>query len=66
MLGTLLPTNWSQILKEIPLLLVIMSHKEWDGEEDGMGEKGEGSQTSITAGVAVLLKYLHLGHLCHC
>ena len=47
MLGTLLPTNWSQISKEIPLLLVIMSYKKWDGGEDGMGGKGGGSQTSV-------------------
>ena len=28
--------------------LVIMSHREWDGGEDGMGEKGGGSQMSVT------------------
>ena len=42
------PTNWSQISKEFPLLLVIMSHREWNGGEDGMGEKDGGSQTSVT------------------
>ena len=25
-----------------------MSHREWDGGEDRMGEKGGGSQTSVT------------------
>ena len=39
MLGTLPSTNWSQISKEIPLSLVIMFHKEWDGGEDRTGEK---------------------------
>ena len=37
--------NWSQISKEIPSSLVIMSHREWDGGKDRMGEKGRGSQT---------------------
>ena len=40
--------NWSQISKEIPSSLVIMSHKEWDGREGRMVEKGGGSQTSVT------------------
>ena len=40
--------NWSQIPKEIPLLLVIMSHGQWDGGEDGMGKKGGGFLTSVT------------------
>ena len=40
--------NWSQISEEIPLLLVIMSHKEWNGGEGGMVEKGRGFQTSVT------------------
>ena len=40
--------NWSQISEEIPLLLVIMFHRKWDGGEDEMGEKGGGFQTSIT------------------
>ena len=44
MLRTLPPTNWSQISKEIPSSLVIISYKKWDGGEDGMGEKGGGSQ----------------------
>ena len=48
MLRTSPPANWSQISKEIPSLLVIMSHKEWDSGEDGIGEKGMGSQTSVT------------------
>ena len=34
--------NWSQISKKIPLLFVIMSHREWDGGEDGIGEKDGG------------------------
>ena len=46
--------NLSQISEEIPSLLVIMSHKEWDSGEDEMGEKGGGSQTSVTP--------LKLGH----
>ena len=48
MLRTLPPTNWSQIIKKIPLSLVIMSYREWDGGEDEIGEKGRGSQTSVT------------------
>ena len=48
MLRTLLPMNWFQISEEIPSLLVIMSHKEWDSEEGGRKEKGGGSQTSVT------------------
>ena len=47
MLGTFPPTNWSQIFKEIPLLLVIMSHRKWDGGEGGREEKGGESQTSV-------------------
>ena len=47
MLRTLPPTNCSQISEEIPLLLVIMSHRAWDGREDWIGEKGKGSQTSV-------------------
>ena len=39
MLRTLLPMNWSQISKEIPSLLVIMSHREWDGRESRRVEK---------------------------
>ena len=48
MLGTLPPMNWSQISKEIPSSLVIMSHRKWDSGEDGNEEQGRGSQTSIT------------------
>ena len=48
MLGTLPPMNWSQISKEISSLLVTMSHREWNGGEDRMGEKGGGSQASVT------------------
>ena len=48
MLETSPPTNWSQISMEIPSSLVIMFHSEWDSREDGMGEKGERSQTSVT------------------
>ena len=55
MLRTLPPTNWSQISKEIPLLLVIMSHREWDSGEDGMGEKGRRFQTSVTILILHLL-----------
>ena len=40
--------NWFQISEEIPLLLVIISHRKWDSGEDGMGEKGGGSQMSVT------------------
>ena len=40
--------NWSQISKEIPLSLVIISHRKWDGGKDGMVKKGGGSQTSVT------------------
>ena len=50
MLGTLPPTNWSQISEEIPSLLVIMFHKEWDSGEGRREEKGGGSQTSVTTG----------------
>ena len=53
MLGTSPPTTQSQISKKIPLLLVIMFHKEWDGREDGMGEKGGGSQASVTSGLLI-------------
>ena len=42
MLKTSLPINWFQISKEIPSSLVIMSHREWDSGENGMGEKGGG------------------------
>ena len=42
MLGTLPPTNWFQISKEIPLLFVIMFHRVWDGGEGGSKEKGRG------------------------
>ena len=42
MLGTLLPTNWSQISEEIPSSLVIMSHREWDSGEGRREEKGGG------------------------
>ena len=38
MLGISLPINWSQISEEIPLSLVIMSHKKWDSGE-GRREK---------------------------
>ena len=48
MLGTLPPTNWSQISAEIPSLLVIMSHSLWDSGEDKTGEKGGRSQASVT------------------
>ena len=48
MLETSLPTNWSQISEEIPLLLVIMSHREWDSGGGEREEKGRGSQTSVT------------------
>ena len=34
--------NWFQISEEIPSLLVIISHREWDGGEDEMEEKGGG------------------------
>ena len=47
MLGTLPPMNWSKISKEIPLLLVIMFHREWDGGKDRIGGKGGGSQASV-------------------
>ena len=40
--------NRFQISEEIPSLLAIMSHREWDSEEDRMGEKGGGFQTSVT------------------
>ena len=40
--------NWSQISEEIPLLFVIISHKEWDSGEGGSEEKGGGSQISVT------------------
>ena len=40
--------NWFQISEEIPSLLVIMFHREWDGGDSGREEKGEGSQTSVT------------------
>ena len=52
MLRTSLPTNWSQIFEKIPSLLVIMFHKEWDGREGGMAEKGGGSQTSVTGTIS--------------
>ena len=51
----LLPMNWSQISEEIPSSLVIMSHREWNGGEDGREEKGGGSQTSVTVDGYVLL-----------
>ena len=41
--------NWSQISEGIPLLLVIMSYREWDSGEGGREKKGRGSQTSVTA-----------------
>ena len=40
--------NRFQISEEIPSLMAIMSHREWDSEEDRMGEKGGGFQTSVT------------------
>ena len=48
MLRTLPSTNWSQISAEIPLSLVIMSQRVWNGGEGGMEEKSGGSQMSIT------------------
>ena len=45
--------NWSQISKEIFSSLVIISHKEWDGGEDGMEEKGGESQTSVIDAICV-------------
>ena len=48
MLGTSPPTNWSQISEEIPLSLVIISHRKWDSGEDEMGEKDGGFQISVT------------------
>ena len=48
MLGTLPPTNWFQISEKIPSLLVIISHRQWNSGEDRTGEKGGGSQTSVT------------------
>ena len=55
MLRTSLPMNWSQISKEIPLSLVIMSHREWNGGEGRREEKGGGSQTSVTLSLFLLL-----------
>ena len=46
--------DWSQISEEIPSLLVIMSHREWDSGEDGMEKKGGGSQTSVTGNLQKL------------
>ena len=57
MLRTLLPTNWSQISEEIPSLLVIISHKKWDGGEDMIGEKGGGSQIFITCNLLYLNRF---------
>ena len=51
MLRTSLPMNWSQISKEIPLLLVIMSHREWDSGKGRREEKGGGSQMSVTLAI---------------
>ena len=48
MLGTLPPTNWFQIFKKIPLLLVMMSHRKWVSKKNGIRKKGGGSQISIT------------------
>ena len=48
MLGTSPPTNWFQISEEIPSLLVIMSHREWDSRKGRRAEKGGRSQTSVT------------------
>ena len=39
--------NCSQISAEIPLLLVIMNHRGWDGEEHRRAEKGRDSQESV-------------------
>ena len=47
MLEILPPMNWSQISKEIPSLLVIISHREWDSREGRIGEKGGGFQISV-------------------
>ena len=40
--------NWSQISEEIPSLLIIMFHREWDGGEGRREEKGGRFQSSIT------------------
>ena len=68
MLGTSPPTNWSQISAEIPLSLVIMSQKVWDSGENGMEEKGGGSQMFVTYSVSPYgsahMMYLLLLHLC--
>ena len=40
--------NWSQISKEIPSSLVIMSHREWNGGKGGREKKNGGSQSSVT------------------
>ena len=48
MLRTSPPMNWSQISKEIPSLLVIMSHREWDSGKGRMAEKDGEFQTSVT------------------
>ena len=52
--------NWSQISEEIPSLLVIMSHREWNSGEDGMGKKGGGSQTSVALAILWLLGHVVL------
>ena len=53
-------TNWSQVFEEIASLLIIMSHKEWDSGEDGMGEKGGRSQMSVTPTPIMFHLQVHL------
>ena len=48
MLKILPSVNWSQISEEIPSLLVIISHKEWDSGENRIGGKSGGFQMSVT------------------
>ena len=64
MLGILPSMNWSQISEEIPSSLVIMSHREWDGGEDGREEKGGGSQTSVILIFSTCYSQLYLEDHC--
>ena len=55
--------NWSQISEEIPLSLIIMSHRKWDGGEDRMVEKDGGFQTSVTDARGSILLLEHINQI---
>ena len=59
----LVPDLWGDpfiIGYHIPLLLVIIFYKKWDGGEGRSEEKGGGSQISITIWLNEAYMYIHI------